>query len=145
MPSKKSANTDVTPDWRSDCPLNIALELVGDRWSLLILRDLFFKGYTSFREFLGSREQIATNILSDRLKKLSRKGILTSQRSAEDARVITYRPTRKGLDLIPAMVELMIWADRYATTSVPRDVMVRMREETDAFVSETRERFIELS
>ena len=68
------------PKRRSDCPLNISLEIFGDRWSLLIIRDMMFKERHDYKEFLQSEERIATNVLSDRLKRLERHGISRRKR-----------------------------------------------------------------
>lgn len=105
---------------RSDCPLSIALEIFGDRWTLLILRDLMFKGLKTFKEFLGSGEQIASNILTDRLQRLQEQGIVSGTRSPADARVVTYRPTEKGLDLLPVLIEIVLWSARHEKTAARR-------------------------
>lgn len=133
--------TDSRPDWRSQCPLNIALEILGDKWTLLILRDLMFKGFSTYKQFQESGEKIATNILAVRLKKLMDQGIIASKRSPTDARVISYRPTAKGLDLLPTMVELIIWADRYEETAAPPHIMQRIQENRNSFIADTRRRF----
>lgn len=127
-------------DWRSGCPLNVALEIFGDRWTLLILRDLVFKQFSTFRQFQESGEGIATNILSDRLKKLQEHGIIASRRSESDARVIEYRPTAKGLDLLPVLIEMILWAARYEKTAAPAGILRRMRSDRDAVIGEIRER-----
>lgn len=128
-------------DWRSMCPLNIALELVGDRWTLLILRDLLIKQVSTFKQFQESGEGIATNVLTDRLKKLQEHGIIASQRSKEDSRVVTYRPTERGLDLLSVMIEMILWADRYEETAAPPKIMRRILQDRQAFIAEVRTRF----
>src|SRR5207237_10500822 len=82
---------------RSGCPLNASVEMLGDRWSLLILRDMMLRGFRSFKEFLTSYEGIATNILSDRLKKLIAYGIIAAQEDPSDGRKLIYVLTHKGL------------------------------------------------
>ena len=131
------------PQFRSDCPLNIALEIFGDRWTLLILRDLMFKRFTTYKEFQESGEGIATNVLADRLKMLQEQGIIVGKRSAFDARIICYRPTSKGLDLLPVMVEMIIWADQYEKTAAPAKIMRRLREDRSSFIAEIRALFSE--
>jgi DNA-binding HxlR family transcriptional regulator len=133
----------MTPDCvrRSSCPLSIALEIFGDKWTLLILRDLLFKQATSFKDFQASDEQIASNILADRLSRLSAAGIVSSARSPDDARVILYRPTSKGLDLLPVLVEAILWAARYEQTAAPAKLLKRMREDREGFMRTVRERF----
>jgi DNA-binding HxlR family transcriptional regulator len=132
---------DSKCDWRSMCPLNIALELVGDRWTLLILRDLLIKQFSTFKQFQESGEGIATNVLTDRLKKLQERGIIAGERSKEDSRVISYRPTERGLDLLPAMIELIIWADRYEETAAPPKVRREITQDRRAFIQKVRARF----
>ncbi len=133
----------MTPDCvrRSSCPLSIALEIFGDKWTLLILRDLLFKRATTFKDFQASDEQIASNILADRLSRLSTAGIVASDRSPDDARVILYRPTTKGLDLLPVLVEAILWAARYEKTAAPAKILKRMREDREGFIQAIRQQF----
>lgn len=100
-------------DYRSECPLNFALETFGDTWSLLIVRDIAFWGKRTYGEFLRSKERIATNILAARLAKLEREGILTKSRHPEDKRKDVYSLTEKGLDLIPIVLEVGAWSSKY--------------------------------
>lgn len=125
---------------RSGCPISIALDLVGDRWSLLIVRDLMFKGQSTFNEFARSEERIATNILTDRLAKLETAGILSKQRDAADARRIQYRLTKKGVDLAPAMVEIVLWAARYEDTDAPACLLRTIRSNRERFIADIRKR-----
>lgn len=99
--------------YRSECPMNFALETFGDSWSLLIARDIAFWGKRTFGEFLRSKEGIATNILSARLARLEKEGILTKTRHATDKRKDIYSLTEKGLDLVPIMLELGAWSSMY--------------------------------
>lgn len=133
----------MTPDCvrRSGCPLSIALELFGDKWTLLILRDLLFKQATTFKDFQSSDEQIASNILADRLTRLTAAGIVTSSRSPDDSRVILYRPTNKGLDLLPVLVEVILWSARYEQTAAPAKLLKRMRDDRAGFIQAVRDRF----
>lgn len=117
------------------------MEIVGDRWMLLILRDLLFTQATTFRDFQRSGEGIATNILTDRLKRLLAWEIVESERSSADARVTCYRPTTKGLDLLPAIVELIIWAAKYEDTSATPKILKRLQNEREEFISQIRARF----
>lgn len=130
----------VTAQHRSDCPLNVALEVFGDRWTLLILRDMLFKQFTTYKEFQDSGEGIATNVLADRLKMLQEQGIIVGERSASDARIICYRPTTKGLDLLPVMVEMIIWADQYEDTAAPAKIIRRLKTDRTGFISEIRKK-----
>ncbi|MEM9835728.1 MAG: helix-turn-helix domain-containing protein [Bacteroidota bacterium] len=98
---------------RSACPINYALENLGDKWALLVIRDLVFEGKRFYKEFLESEEGIATNILSDRLKRLERWGIITSETYALQRTKKVYSLTEKGKDLIPTLVELIQWSAKY--------------------------------
>ena len=100
-------------DRKSHCPVNVALETVGDPWSLLVVRDIVFHGKHGFGEFLASEERITTSVLADRLATLVRTGILTRRRSATDRRKESYALTGKGLALIPVLVELANWGVSY--------------------------------
>ncbi len=126
---------------RSDCPLSIALELFGDRWTLLILRDLLLKGFTTFKQFQQSGEGIATNILTDRLKRLQNAGLIVAQRSEADARTIAYRPTPKGLELLPVLIEMVLWAARHEQTAAPEPLLCRMRDDRAGFIAQVEARF----
>lgn len=126
---------------RSYCPLNVALEILGDRWTLLILRDLLFKKHTRFRDLLAGGEGIATNVLTDRLTMLQAQGLIVGARSEEDARVMIYKPTPKGLDLLPIMIEMILWADQYEETTAPLKMIRRLKHQRQAFIREVRSRF----
>lgn len=117
------------------------MEIVGDRWMLLILRDLLFTQATTFRDFQRGGEGIATNILADRLKRLLAWEIVESERSSIDARVTCYRPTTKGLDLLPAIVELIIWAANYEDTAATPMLLKRLQNDREEFISQIRARF----
>lgn len=129
------------PGRRSNCPINIALEVFGDRWSLLVVRDLMFKGLRTFNEFAASGEGVATNILADRLAKLEAAGILTRRPDPEDLRRIHYRLTEKGIDLAPALLEIILWADRYEETDAPPEVVDAMRTRRRRFLAGIRKRW----
>src|SRR5437867_6977548 len=92
---------------RSGCPVSISLETFGDRWSLLIIRDLMVRGFRTFKEFQQSGEAIATNILADRLQKLETAGIISADVEETDARKVNYRLTEKGIDLAPVVLDLL--------------------------------------
>lgn len=95
---------------RSDCPVNFAVETIGDRWSLVIIRDIIFWGKRTYGELLRSDEKISTNILADRLAYLEREGIIKKEPLKTDKRKDLYVPTEKGLDLVPVMVEMIAWS-----------------------------------
>lgn len=97
---------------RSDCPISYALEIFGDRWTLLVLRDLMLKGKSRYSEFLAGGEGIATNVLSDRLQRLQRRGLITQAADPEDGRQRVYRPTEAGVSIVPMLVEMTAWGAR---------------------------------
>lgn len=102
---------------RSHCPVNFGLEAFGDRWALLILRDIVFRGKRTFGEFLKSEEGFATNILSSRLTHLLEQGILRYEGDATDGRKGIYSLTEKGIDLIPLLFEMVRWSARHDARS----------------------------
>ena len=110
----------------TECGLPMALEVMGERWSFMILR-ASFNGLHHFEEFL-SELGIARNILSNRLGRLVEHGILGRQPMAEDRRKIEYRLTDKGLDLLPAMVALRQWGQKYGAEVVENPVLVDERD-----------------
>ncbi|HXU21572.1 MAG TPA: helix-turn-helix domain-containing protein [Verrucomicrobiae bacterium] len=128
---------------RSACPVSISLEMLGDRWSLLIIRDLMVRGYRTFKEFRGSGEGIATNILSDRLRKLQAVGIITAGAEKTDARKVNYRLTEKGIGLAPVLLELLIWGARHEETGAPCAVIDEMEKNRQQVLAETRRRWQE--
>jgi DNA-binding HxlR family transcriptional regulator len=128
---------------RSGCPVSISLEILGDRWSLLIIRDLMVRGLRRFREFQQSGEGIATNILADRLQKLESAGIITAEVDDGDARCVNYRLTEKGIGLAPVLLELLIWGARHENTGAPCAVIDEMERDREQVLAETRRRWRE--
>jgi DNA-binding HxlR family transcriptional regulator len=128
---------------RSGCPVSVSLEIFGDRWSLLLIRDMMVRGYRTFGEFLHSGEGIATNVLADRLKRLTEAGMVVSERSEEDARRVHYRLTEKGIAFAPVLLELLLWAARYEDTAAPCNVMAHMEANRAAVLAETYRRWSE--
>ena len=116
--------------FRSKCPINTALDLIGDKWSLLIMRDLVLNNKRTFKEFSNSDEKIATNILSNRLKMLEAQGIITKSKSLEDKKVNIYSPTPIGMDLVPVLVEMALWSGRNKmklNPEIPDDIIELMK------------------
>jgi DNA-binding HxlR family transcriptional regulator len=136
-------SNEVQNKRRSGCPVSISLERFGDRWSLLIIRDLMVRGYRTFKEFLQSGEGIATNVLADRLRSLEAAGIISAEPDATDARRIHYRLTEKGIDLAPVLLELLLWAARHEDTGAPCSVMAAMAANREAVLDEVRRRWQE--
>lgn len=100
---------------RSDCPLNFGLEIFGDKWTLLIIRDMMFFNKRYYNEFLMSKEGISTNILADRLAMLERERFITKQKDGKHKQKIIYSLTEKGIDLLPVIIEVGLWSDKYAS------------------------------
>jgi DNA-binding HxlR family transcriptional regulator len=126
---------------RSGCPVSVALERFGDRWSLLIVRDLMVRGLRTFREFQFSGEGIATNVLADRLHKLEAAGIITAETEHSDRRQVNYCLTEKGIDLAPMMLELFVWSARHERTEVPCEWIGMMEGRREEVLAETRRRW----
>lgn len=124
-------------DRRSPCPIAYALDLFGDRWTLLVLRDAILGGKRHFQEFLDGGEGIATNVLSDRLKRLEEAGMLTKDRDPADRKRFVYRPTAKAKDTLPVMLEIVAWSARYdPETPVSAALRRRIHEERAQLVEE---------
>jgi DNA-binding HxlR family transcriptional regulator len=137
MQKKKAA-----PKRRSGCPLNASVEMLGDRWSLLILRDMMLRGYQTFNEFLHSDEKIATNILADRLRRLESYGIIETERDPTDGRKMIYTLTAKGIDLAPVLAEMVLWAARHEETG-NQALVQEMRTDKEQLLAAVRQRWAE--
>ncbi len=112
--------------------------MLGDAWSLLIVRDLMFKGRKTFNQFLLAEEGIASNILADRLQRLEAADILEKQLDPQDARRSIYRLTEKGVALAPVLVELVLWSARFEQTDAPPQVVKAMAADRKAFIAGVR-------
>lgn len=99
--------------YRSHCAINLALEVFGDKWSLIIIRDMMFGNKRHFRELLQSEEKIASNILTDRLNMLEREGLISKDSDPEHKQKIIYSLTQKGIDLLPVITQMVIWSFKY--------------------------------
>jgi DNA-binding HxlR family transcriptional regulator len=117
--------------------------MFGDRWSLLIIRDLMVRGFRTFKEFLDSGEGIATNILADRLHKLEMAGIIAAEAPDADRRRVSYRLTKKGIDLAPVLLELLIWGARHEETGTPKALIMKLEKHREEFLAEVRRRWLE--
>ena len=113
---------------RSVCPISCALDIVGDKWTLLVLRDIIYKRKRSFREFLASPEKIASNILTDRLKKLEACKIVIRRQDPDSKRRILYSLTEKGMDLIPTTLELLRWGAKHEVENKKHDDLIQRFE-----------------
>jgi DNA-binding HxlR family transcriptional regulator len=117
--------------------------MFGDRWSLLIIRDLMVRGLRTFKEFLQSGEGIASNILSNRLERLEATGIIATEADACDGRKVIYQLTEKGMDLAPIMLELLIWGARHEESGASCAVIDYMEENREQVLAETKQRWRE--
>ncbi|NYT85247.1 winged helix-turn-helix transcriptional regulator [Pollutimonas harenae] len=127
---------------RSHCPVNYGVEIFGDRWSLLIIRDIVFIGKKTYGEFLKSEEGIATNILASRLALLEEQGILSKAPSPTDKRKDFYTLTEKGRDLIPILLNIILWSARHDAKSYAlpdKDFFVRLRQNPVQVSDEVKE------
>lgn len=124
---------------RSDCPITNALDVLGDRWSLLIVRDQAFKGFREFGQFLGAGEGISTNILTERLERLQCAGIIVRSDHPLDGKKYVYRLTEKGVDLIPLLIQLVLWGAKYTPDhAAPAQVLREMRTKPEKMIAGLR-------
>jgi len=107
---------------KSQCPINFTVEIFGDTWSLLIVRDMLALGKNTFGEFLESKERIGPSVLTERLAHLERKGIISKEASQTDKRKFIYSITEKGLALIPIVYEIAIWGSNNSPNPDAPDV-----------------------
>lgn len=123
--------------YRSHCPINFAQEVFGDKWSLLIIRDLIFKGKKYYGELLSSDEKISTNILADRLEKLEADGLITKTIDNENNSKKIYALTQKGIDLMPMLLEMIIWSAKYdSETETPAKFIQEFKDDKEALIRE---------
>jgi DNA-binding HxlR family transcriptional regulator len=106
--------------YRSNCPINLAVEIVGDKWNLIIIRDLMFEDKRHFREFLAGEEKIASNILTDRLAMLETEGVICKRDDPTHKQKFNYSLTAKGIDLLPIIIELGNWSLKYQPVDLER-------------------------
>ena len=126
---------------RSDCPINFALQTFGDAWSLLIIRDLMFTERRTYTDFANAEERMATNILAARLELLQTAGLIRRQGKGRGAK---FSLTQKGLDLLPAMLELVSWSARHdRSTAAPPAFVTRIRNDRARVIVELRKRLSE--
>lgn len=129
------------PKLRSHCPIHFALEVVGDRWTLLLLRDLLIVGKRRYGELIDAPERVASNILADRLRRMQRQGLLQRRADPDDARRALYEPTAKALDLLPVMLELVRWGAAHdPLTAAPAAFVRRIGREREVVEAEIRAR-----
>lgn len=129
---------------RSDCPTNYGLEHFGDKWSLLVIRDLMFKGKRHYNEFLEADEKVSTSVLRDRLRSLEAGGLITSGEDQVKKSRIRYSLTPKGIALLPMMVDMIVWSGQFDTnTAANPQFLVRAKEEREALLEEIEQALIQ--
>jgi DNA-binding HxlR family transcriptional regulator len=129
---------------RSGCPINLTLEVLGDKWSLLILRDIMFGRKRHFRELMRSEERISSNILADRLKRLVEQGLLTKADDPTHKQKAIYSLTEQGIELLPVLAQMAVWGRKYQPVSEELGIRAQLLDEGgpalwDEFMAELRE------
>jgi len=124
---------------RSDCPISCSLDVIGDKWSLLIIRDVMLRGKMSYSEFLNSEERIATNILVSRLAILEAEKILVKKVAPENKSKYIYSLTQKGADLMPIIIELMDWGAKYNKNCPRKELGQKIKKDKAAVIRELSE------
>ncbi|WP_278380390.1 winged helix-turn-helix transcriptional regulator [Chryseobacterium arthrosphaerae] len=125
---------------RSDCPISCSLEMWGDKWSLLIIRDLMLKKECTYGDFLKADEKIATNILASRLQNLLDHGIIDKKDHPDNKLKIIYFLTQKGIDLIPVIVEINLWGDQYLTIPEERKKLLEdIKRDKEGFLKRAKD------
>ena len=132
---------------RSYCPINLGLEVFGDTWTLLVLRDLMFGGKRHFRELLQSDEGISSNILADRLKRLIDRGILTKRDDPTHKQKAIYSLTEKGIELLPVLAQMAAWGHKHLPVSAELGIRAELLAKGgprmwEDFMAELRERHL---
>lgn len=123
---------------RSNCPISCSLDVWGDKWSLLIVRDLMMSKQCTYGDFLKSDEKIATNILASRLQTLEENGIITKSDHPDSKAKVLYKLTQKGIDLVPVMLEINLWAEKYFDLPAERKAMLKeVKKDKEAFIKAT--------
>jgi DNA-binding HxlR family transcriptional regulator len=136
----------MTADWhRSGCPINLTLEILGDKWSLIVIRDIIFGDRRHFRELLTkSEEGIASNILAARLRTLVEQGIITKHNTPTHRQKVIYSLTEAGIQLLPVLAQIGAWGRRHLPVSEELSIRAELLEKGgprmwNAFMAELRE------
>lgn len=124
---------------RSDCPLSYTLDFFGDKWSLLIIRDMMLEEKSTYGDFLNSKEKIATNILADRLSMLEQNGFVTKQVAEDKKSKFVYTLTEKGIDLVPVVMEIGLWGSKYNPPGIKNELMNALIEDRERTIREIQE------
>lgn len=122
---------------RSECPLSCSLDIFGDKWSLLIIRDMMFFNKSTYGDFLKSEEGIATNILAARLQSLEENELIEKTEHPDSKAKVLYKLTNKAIELLPVLVEIQLWAEKYF--EIPAEIKTQLKE-----VKKGKEEFIKV-
>ncbi|GAB2530579.1 winged helix-turn-helix transcriptional regulator [Spirosoma aerophilum] len=128
---------DIKP--RSGCPLSYTLDFMGDKWSLLIIRDMALNHKSTYGEFLNADEQIATNILADRLSMLETYGFVTKQVAADKKSKFRYRLTEKGISLVPVILEIGLWGSIYNPPGLNAQLLSALQQDKEGTIQRIQE------
>lgn len=129
----------ATTKKRSECPISCSLDVWGDKWSLLIIRDLMMLKQCTYGDFLKSDEKIATNILAARLLMLEENGIINKSNHPDSKAKVLYKLTLKGIDLLPLMIEINLWADKYSTLPADRKaILEEIKKDKEGFIKNAK-------
>ena len=122
------------------CPIRYSAEILGDKWTFLILRDLMFRGKSSYNALLKSSEKISTNILADRLRKLEEHGVLKKNHDLDNKKQYVYTLTDMGQDLMPMMLYLFEWSFKYdKETYLPEALINKIKKSPEEMIKSFRE------
>ncbi|GLU54726.1 winged helix-turn-helix transcriptional regulator [Dyadobacter frigoris] len=124
---------------RSDCPISYSLDIFGDKWTLLILRDMMLSEKRSFSDFLNSPEGIASNILVDRLNILHNQGFVTKEASLLNKSKFLYTLTEKAIDLVPVVIDLIEWGEKYNSKREPKSILTKVVKNKARAIKEIQE------
>lgn len=128
---------------RSGCPVSSSLDLWGDKWSLLIIRDLMYAKSCTYGDFLKSEEKIATNILASRLETLEETGIISKSEHPESKSKVLYKLTQKGIDLLPVLMEIYLWGEKYFELSEQHKAfLAEVKKDKAGFLAATTAKLI---
>lgn len=124
---------------QTGCPVAFGLDTFGDRWTLLVIREMMLRGKKTYSDFLEAEEGISTNILADRLKHLETEGVIEKLRDPENGRSFVYSLTEKGFDLAPVLLEIIAWSGKHDTRSgASRTVLHKMEKDRKGFEAKIR-------
>jgi len=129
-----------TIERRSTCPINYSVEIFGDKWMLLLLRDLMFNGKNSFLEFRASAEKISSAVLTEKLNILLNEGIVSKVTSPKNASKFLYLLTDRGIELVPVMVEILNWGSRYNPDGGPKTLLDRINHNKKKAIKELQDK-----